>query len=619
MKGRTTLILLAAVVALGLYIQFGERHRDTVDERRDAARLALRFDPAEVHSMKIETPVGLFILERTNETWRITSPSPGLADANAVMRLIDTFSNLRRSEIITTEEQRSLGIDLAEYGLSSPRARITLGLPKGPVTMNIGRDAPGGDQLYMKRDDRGEIVVTRRDLMSALPASLLDLRDRRLFNSQPGRIKRIEIEARDRLFHAQRSEDDQWNIERPTAARGANTAIRQWLDRLYEFRITDFVADSVAAASLYGFDEPFIQVTLGIDTKTSPQTLKVGRPADVNNTASYAMIAGQDAVFTIGADAVDWLRSDTAEFRDNRVMVIPVMNIAFIQMADGDHSLQLQRNTQDVWEITSPKRLLADDRKVQQLLGAWSGAEVAMFHDPPKQPSSPHGLEGSRRSIMFARAPRAATSVLNGLASTNQPPGLSADQELTITMGLTNETGRFYAQAAGFASIMEIRGDLLATFSIDPKDYRDPVVLAVKSEEVRRITQRTGLREAVVERTNILYRTINTTEVPDTDAIDDILATLIRLTATRFVEEDPRDLSVYGLDQPLRQLTVGFASGTVINRVILFGNSANGETFATIQGGGVVFTLPDDLVSLLMKPVANPLAPAPVPIVPEAP
>lgn len=612
MNGRTTLLLLGAVISTGLYIQFAERYRDTVEERRAAARLALRFDPEAVTSLSIYTPAGLFTLERSNDVWRITSPSPGLADENAVMRILDTLAGLRRSEIITAEEQKDLQLDVAQYGFQPPRAHVTVTTGSDSTTLLIGRDAPGGDQLYLKQSDSADILVTRRDLLATLPASLLDLRDRRLFSSQPGRIKRIELEASDRVLHASRTDDEQWQIDRPTSARGANATIRQWLDRLYDFRITDFVANSVAAASLYGFDEPIAQVSLSTDTKSPTQTLKIGRPADVNNTTYYALLVGQEAVFTVDQEVVDWLRYDPALFRDTRVLVIPVMNISFIQMTEGDVSLQLQRNTQNIWEVVSPKRFAADDRKVQHLLGAWSGARIDAFFDPPQQPDQPHGITNSQKSILFSRSPRStiATGITNGTSAA------MLDQELAMVIGFTNQAGRLYVSPTHNNVIMEISGDVLGTFSVNPLHYREPGILAVDADTIRRLTQKIGERDYVVERTNAVFNTTTPDEAPTVENIEIILTLVTRLNALRFIEEDSRNLAAYGLKEPSRQLIIGLSSGTTINRVLLFGTSTETETYAMVQGSDVVFTLANDVVTVLMNPVCQSLPPLESTIIP---
>jgi len=607
-KTSSTIFLLLAVLVVGVYIQFGERHRDNLDQRKSAARLALKFEPEDITGVRIETPDGLFLLEASNRVWRITSPVQGLADASSVLRMLDTLAALRRSEIITLEEQKSLKLTPDMYGFNPPRASITIDDGSVKTSVLIGRDAPGGQQLYMKRSDMDDILVTSRDILATLPVSVLDLRDRRLFSGQPGRIRRLDIDAHEKTFSASRSEDDQWNIERPVFARGANGTIHQWLEHLYEFRIQDFVADSMAAGSLYGFDEPTAQVSLSTDNRSSPQVLKVGRPADINNTVYYTTLLGQEAVFTVASEVVDWLLTDTEDFRDNRVLAIPVVNIAYIQMTDGEQSLQLVRNSQEVWEVISPKRFAADDPSVQRLLSAWSGAKVEKFIDPPIEEPAQYGIDDSKRSILFSRVAH------NGLAIplivTNNLLAASADEKQTMVLGNISEQGGLYISPADQPYVMELSGPLSDAFTVNPLDFRNAVVLTVDASTIRRITQRTGETERTVERTNVLFRTTTEGEVPDTDSIDFVVNAVAKLIALRYVEEDPRDLVQYGLHEPVRQLTLGLSGAAGINKVLLIGaRSGENELFAMIQGTDVVFTLPVELVEMLFKPVANSIAP----------
>jgi len=370
MSVKSTLFLLAAVILFALYIQFGERTRETLDERKAAARMAFRFDPEVVRSLRIETPSGVYVLELTNTNWRIASPVQAPADASTILRMLDTLSSVRKSEVITAEEQQSLQIDPAQYGFFSPRAQLSVDDGIAPFTVLIGRDAPGGKSMYLKRADMPDIIVANRDLLSVLPASVLDLRDRRLFSGQPGRVRRLEWTTRDQAFHASRNAEDQWNMDRPVQARASGSAIRQWLERIFEFRVLDFVAESVAAGSLYGFDEPAVQLAIFMENRPAPSVLKIGRAADAGETTYFASMVGQDTVFTVERAILDALKIDSFELRDRQVVPIPAMNIQFIQISDGQRLLQLVRNTQSVWEVTSPKRFVAHDQHVQRLLGA---------------------------------------------------------------------------------------------------------------------------------------------------------------------------------------------------------------------------------------------------------
>jgi len=609
MSPRTTILLLITVILMGAYIQFGERRRDNTDERKAAARLAIRFDPDSITGLRIESPAGLFILENTNQSWRLISPVHANADDASVLRILDTLAGLRRSEMISPEEMRELNIDDSAYGFNPPRVEIGLSGSGRKITLLIGRDAPSGRQLYMKQADMDDVIVTSRDILATLPNSVLDIRDRRLFSGKPGGIRRIELQAGDKIFHGSRNETDQWNIDRPIFARGASNVIRQWLDGLYEFRIEDFIADSVAAGSLYGFDTPIAQLSLLTDNRAVPQILKIGRAADVAETAYYATLVGQDAVFSVSQEVVQWLRPNTSEFRDNRLLAIPAMNIGYIEMSDGERILQLARSTQNVWEVISPKKFVADDLKIQSLLSTWSGAKVNRFIDNPSQDTNEITLADSRKSIRFSMLiPSPSPSDSGNETNNHQVANEHAD--VTFLIGGNHETQSVIIAKAGQPYLMELSSSLLDAFTLNPLDFRDPVILAISPAEIRRISQKSEAIDTMVERTNVLFKTKSPQEVPDPDAIDQIISEVTRLFASRLVEEDPPDLSIYGLDQSARQIVFGITGSASINKVILFGNpTGQGETYATIQGTDMVFTLTDHIVDILLKPVANQLSP----------
>lgn len=597
MSIKGTLTLMALVLIVGSYILIAERSRDTADQRRAAARMALRFDPDEVISLRIDTLAGIFVLQKSNDTWRLFHPVQATAESGAIMRILDTLVDLRRSEIITESELRDLKLDASAYGFASPRARLTLNNGRENIVMLIGRDAPGTDQLYMKREDRAEIIVTGKELLSVLPLSVLNLRERRLFGVQPGRVKRIEWNSRDKVFHAARSDDDQWRIDRPVNARGSASAIRQWLDKLYEFRVHEFISDTAAAASLYGFDDPEIQLSIYPDNRPLPHTLKIGRFADINQETYYATLAGQDTVFTVESDMVKWLMNDLSELRDRRLLYIPAPEIGFIQITEADKILQLARNTQNVWEVVSPKRFRADDARIQRVLSAWTGARVEEFIDPPLPDLAAFGLDKEYMTVRFSRQA--------------SPTLVGADRDITFMIGLTNAAESVVVSPFPPVYAMSLPARILENISANPLHYRDPVILSVDPASIRRITQITGKNEIAVERTNHLFRATTPGEIPDTDSIQRILALLSRLPVMEYLEEDPRNLAPYGLHDPREQLIIGLTGAIGINRVLLFGNrSLRGGVYAMLRGTDVVFTLSNEMVDALLKPVANSLAPA---------
>ncbi|MGA1531169.1 MAG: DUF4340 domain-containing protein, partial [Kiritimatiellia bacterium] len=153
----------------------------------------------------------------------------------------------------------------------------------------------------------------------------------------------------------------------------------------------------------------------------------------------------------------------------------------------------------------------------------------------------------------------------------------------------------------------------LDQFTINPMNFRVPQVLALSAGEVQRIAQTMAGITYAVELREGLYRASGAGEVPDTDAINEILFRSSNLQAISFIEEDPSDLTTYGLDPAFAQVVFGLASSG-LNRVLLLGSALpDGEgRYAMLQGTDLVFTLDNAATTALLKPVANPLAPVPL-------
>jgi hypothetical protein len=508
--------------------------------------------------------------------------------------------------MITPEESTPEPRDLAAYGFDAPRARLILTDDRETFALSIGRDAPGGQLLYLRRDDQPEIMVASRDILATLPASVLELRDRRLFSGHPGRIRRIELTQGIQAFQAVRGADDQWTIQRPFTVRGAASALRQWLDRLYEFRVHDFIADSVAAASLYGFNDPLLQITLATDPPATPQTLTIGRSADANETVFYATRSGQDTVFTITRETIDWLRTETSAFRDRALLDLAAAQIRYIQISVDEQNLILQQSTQGVWEVTAPKRFPADDRRVQEVISRWTGAKVDTFIAPSQRTPGDFDPGPGQQRIVFARQPLPEPLPPPSADTTAATPVISADTAAFL-VARTQPTNALRLAPLNALYGIEVTPALAQDLAIDPLRYRDPVVLAVDPATVRRISQRTADSLRLVERTNHLFQAAAAGDPPDPAAIDTLLGLVSRLRAFRFVEEDPRTLERYGLYTPRHQLILGLSGAAAINKVLLLGDDASPEeTYAMIQGGDVVFTLPRSITEQVLVPVTRP-------------
>ena len=171
----TAVGLLAAVVATTESITTSER------EARKS-NLLTRFSADELSRITIERDSGKLVLERVvggdagNGDWRLVQPVREEPEAEVVQNLVGSLEFARVVRRIEPAD-----VDRKAFGLATPRAVLSLTLPRMSYRLLLGGAAPapsGSAYLELSGDGiaRPGVVVIREELAEALDVSLDDLR-----------------------------------------------------------------------------------------------------------------------------------------------------------------------------------------------------------------------------------------------------------------------------------------------------------------------------------------------------------------------------------------------------------------------------------------------------------
>src|SRR5438477_8940257 len=103
MSFRTTLIVAAILIALGLWAYFGEYKGSEKKEKQEQAKKTLfqikKEDISEIRIDGLEQPVDL--VPSTKDSWKMVSPIAGKADDATVDRIIGDFGDFKYRDIIS--------------------------------------------------------------------------------------------------------------------------------------------------------------------------------------------------------------------------------------------------------------------------------------------------------------------------------------------------------------------------------------------------------------------------------------------------------------------------------------------------------------------------------------
>ncbi len=417
-----------------------------------------------------------------------------------------------------------------------------------------------------------------------------------------------------------RTDQGAWRLQKPVVGRAAYATVQNLLNSLMEVRAVDFVAESIAASSLYGLDEPVAQITLAGARAYGDQVLRVGRAVEGRTNELYAAQEGSESVFTISPGLLAALKFNPSDLRDRRLITLSAYDIGYIRTTEGERTVALVRDEKGDWAVQEPRQFKADGNKMLALLAEWTGLRIESFIETSGTNLVAWGLDKPVREITFARK---EASLGNRTTSTSTLD----DETVTVLVARSEKTPQdlILVKLANEETLYQIKRDALTTLPMQPLFYRDPAVLAINPDEIRRLTLTTANGEQTVERasTTNSFQANSGVKIDDA-AIAHTLAALKQINAMDYVAEEPESLDMWGLATPRATLTIGLSGQGALGKSVILGDDAGPDSvFAMVRGQGLVFTLSKELRDQLLAPLyvknpeSDPLAePTPSPNLP---
>src|SRR3954471_16204900 len=124
MKTRTTLGLLALVVALAVFIKFYESKRPNTDEARRRSELVLNVERDKLEGITIQNGDDKIELRKDGAKWRLEAPIKDQADASVVQSMIGDLEFWKKDDTIPAKEVDTN--KLQEFDLAKPKLRLKL-------------------------------------------------------------------------------------------------------------------------------------------------------------------------------------------------------------------------------------------------------------------------------------------------------------------------------------------------------------------------------------------------------------------------------------------------------------------------------------------------------------
>ena len=313
MKTRTTLLLLAAVVALGVFIKFYESKRPNTAEAQRQARNMVNFDREALDGIVIQNGDDKIELRRQDKKWRIEAPFKDQADSGAIESLLGNLEGWEKYDTIPAREIAKEKGRLDEFGLSNAKLRLKLLGKDMPAEIVFGSDAAFEGKMYVRLEGADDVFLAAQSVRNDISKKPEEFRDKKLTDLTTAQVTRALVKTAAGEMELEKKAEH-WEIVKPLRARGDDQKIGDLLAQVTTARIEQFVAEDRGDLQPYGLAEPRGSITLFAADDKNGQMLQIGGIPETMKDQVYVRFAARNAVYTLPKKIEEVLGNETSRF-----------------------------------------------------------------------------------------------------------------------------------------------------------------------------------------------------------------------------------------------------------------------------------------------------------------
>lgn len=628
MKSKETIILVGAIVLLGAFIYLYEQHTIGTDEKaRMADRILPDFKREMVTRIEIKSPKGSFVVkkqeakkekkkekekDKTNfekelRTWNLLSPFKTAADISVVDGILSDLEFMSEERRVEGENAKKR----KKFGLDTPQVTIKLTMNKKPVTLLVGKEAPG-EGMYMLRENKKDIVyIVSKYTIESFIKDPSDVRDKQLMDFLPARLKSIIIYKGGFLHASFEKAQGKWTCTAPglfeSPVRVSRKMAHQLGSLVGSLRAMSFISDEIndAELSLYGLKENPVRVILEAEGGRKAEILLGGEcGGETKGTEGMAaFIKKTGTLACVGLDVQHAVDRPLEEYRLLSAIEFDEYDVTSFEAFSGKKLiLRLESNDENNWEITKPEKSEADNESVNAFILFLKNQKAASTLQAESDITAA-GIDGAAKSkFIFYDVDKEIleTVFIAGTSSDKfffRRDGENAWSEIAGASNLLNAHKPFY-----FYKKSVISKEYLSAlrYSVEGKNPRFYHKLTKKEEGGKWIF----FNPAGLE--------------PDPADTRDSIETFATLTAQRFLAvKSDANMSRFGLDTPSWTVKAAFSgaeeeenqnkSGGEQTCRLLIGKKLDDGYAAALENDSrpVIFLITEAVFKRLTRPLAS--------------
>jgi hypothetical protein len=333
-------------------------------------------------------------LKKENETlslkkddkgdWMAVEPLEVKADNYEVNQVADSFADLRIERVVEKENA-----DLKKYQIPQKEISLWVKGQENPVRILIGMENPLDNTFFAQKEGDQRVVLLSSSLKTTLEKKFFDFRQKDIFKFETGEVKRLNLQARDTKWEAQKNEEE-WFILTPFKALAKESKIANILDSLSNLKAKEFTSENKNPEDLkkFGLDKPEYVIALSLPKANKELTFFFHKEKET----TYVTTSESNKIIVPENDVLPDLEKKADEFRENKVVTFNTWQASKMLMKKGGLHVTITKAQNDKWYFDAAQKEEADSSKVETFVRKIEGLEAAEYIDSPKSLAE-YGLE----------------------------------------------------------------------------------------------------------------------------------------------------------------------------------------------------------------------------------
>jgi len=599
MKTKTTVVLLAVVVALGVFIKFYESKGPNTAEVKRQAQNVVNFERDSLDGFVIQNGDDKIELRRQEQKWRIEAPFKDQADRGIVENLLADLDSWQKYEVIPASEIAKNKNLLEEYGLTKGKLRLKLLGKNPPPEITFGNDAALQGKMYVRVGNGNDVFLAAQSVRNDISKKPEEFRDRKLTDLATAQITRALLKTAAGEMEVEKKADH-WEIVKPLKARGDDQKIADLIAQVTTAQIQQFVAEDRGDLRPYGLAEPRGSITLFTADDKNGQILQLGGIPEKEKEQVYVRFTARNAVYTLPKKIEDILAIKPADLRDRHLVRIDTNQLDRITIESPGKGKTVLARKEETWTMASRNNQAANSGEVTRLLDLLRNEQVTKFVDDVASDLPKYGLDKPQLQLTFS-----------SFASENTAETVAGEHPFaTIAFGKI-EGDNVFARLGDEPFIVAVRRGLLESLFTDPLQWQEVSIFRFKPDEVHKLTVMTDHESALIRNANKEWTWVKGDAPINQTNVQSLLNTLTVLRAVRW---SGATTPAHGFEKPQVSITFTTSPDDKAEHKLVVGNPAGeGMWFARVDEREGTFVMSNPDFNALRLPLVAEQASAPTP------